>query len=295
MLILVLDIGGTAIKYNLFTPQGEAVEATHEVPTAVDLKTGENHILEQVLALTEHYQAVIDGVAIASAGVVDVKQGRITYAGPTIPNYQGTNFKQAIWDQFQLPVSVENDVSAAALGEVWRGAAKEATSAVCLTIGTGIGGAVILNGDIWHGISHTAGEVGYLPVKSQAWQDIASTTYLCCHYSELKGIDHVVDGRYVFSQYDQGDATAEQAIENTMHNFSLGLATICYLVNPERLIIGGGIMARAEVLLPMIERHLHQFIQGEIFLPKQIVPSPLGNDANQYGALYQFLQEIAPS
>lgn len=294
MLVLVLDIGGTAIKYNLFTPNGEAVETTKEVPTAVDMATGENHILDQVCELTAHYAPIIDGVAISSAGVVDSQQGTIAYAGPTIPHYQGTAFKQTIWEQFHLPASIENDVSCAALGEVWRGAAKDATSAMCLTIGTGIGGAVVLDGQIWHGITHTAGEVGYLPVNGSPWQDQASTTALVERYRTLAAVDVVVDGRVVFERYDQGDQAAKQAITQTMQDFSLGLASICYLLNPERIIIGGGIMARSDVLLPLITTQLRAIIQDEIFLPQQILASPLGNDANQYGALYHFLTETAP-
>ncbi|MDO4670338.1 MAG: ROK family protein [Aerococcus sp.] len=292
MQVLVIDIGGTAIKYNLFDAKGTPIETTHEEPTQIDFIKGTNHILDQVLTITAHYAPVIEGVAISSAGVVDAQKGEIAYAGPTIPAYQGTAFKQAIQDAFQLPASVENDVSCAALGEVWRGAAKDQTSAVCLTLGTGIGGAVVLNGEIWHGYAHTAGEVGYLPINGHAWQEIASTTALCQRYSERAKVAQVVDGRYILAQYDAGEVLAKQVLEETMLDFSLGLASICYLINPERIIVGGGIMARSDVLLPMIKTSLSEVIQGEIFLPKDIVASPLGNDANQYGALYHFLKEI---
>ncbi|MCI5775885.1 MAG: ROK family protein, partial [Aerococcus sp.] len=157
MAILCIDIGGTAIKYNILSETGEPIEPTKEVPTGVDNEAGTNHILDQVYELIEHYGATIEGVAIASAGVVDPKKGEITYAGSTIPDYIGTNFKTAIKDKFGLPCSVENDVSCMGYAENWRGKAKDAKSAVCLTLGTGIGGAVFIDGEMWHGVHYTAG------------------------------------------------------------------------------------------------------------------------------------------
>ena len=136
---LCIDIGGTSIKYALFNREGEKVSEVFQTPTIKDETS--NQILPTVLKLVEQFKDQIRGVAISSAGVVDAN-GNIAYAGYTIPGYTNTPIKEKVESTFGIPCTVENDVNCACLGEVWKGSAQNVSSAVMLTIGTGVAGAV---------------------------------------------------------------------------------------------------------------------------------------------------------
>ncbi|MVX59348.1 ROK family protein [Streptococcus danieliae] len=290
--IIGIDIGGTSIKADLYDENGKSFQEYREVETHIDYANQSNDILDQVCQLVEDYQQkhVIDGVGISSAGVVDSRQGRIAYAGYTIPGYIGVNFVETIGQRFQLPVAVENDVNSAALGETWLGQAKDLSSVVMITVGTGIGGAIVLDGQIVTGHNFTAGEVGYLPIKGQDWQNGASTTALVRLYENKSGKSQQ-DGRSFFTALEEGDPVAEETLESFLDHLTEGILTISYLLNPEAFIIGGGIFARADLLLPRIKAALVHKVQDERFLPKQLLAASLGNAAGRLGAVKHFLTQ----
>ena len=171
------DIGGTNIKYGLIDQDGQLVES-HEVAT--EAHKGGPHILQKTKDIVASYleKGPVAGVAISSAGMVDPDKGEIFYAGPQIPNYAGTQFKKEIEASFNIPCEIENDVNCAGLAEAVSGSGKGASITLCLTIGTGIGGCLIIDGQVFHGFSNSACEVGYLHMQDGAFQDLASTTAL---------------------------------------------------------------------------------------------------------------------
>ncbi|MGX7372258.1 ROK family protein [Aerococcus sanguinicola] len=232
----------------------------------------------------------MDGVAISSAGVIDSKRGEVIYSGYTIPAYQGSNFKQAIEADLGLPMSILNDVNAAAYGEFWLGDYASDASLICLTIGTGVGGAVLIDGKIHFGRKFSAGEVGYLPLGEDRFQDLASTTALCQSYAGLTGRDRVT-GLDVFAAYQAGDAKADQAIGQFTSSLAQGLLPMIYLLNPDAIILGGGVMAQSDILLPKIKQALAEWIESDFFLPESIEAASLGNEAGRLGAVYHFLKE----
>ncbi|MDK6233152.1 ROK family protein [Aerococcus sanguinicola] len=293
MKILAIDIGGTTIKSDLYDALGQSLGHFREEATAVSIEDQTNGILDQVLALVDDYQASVgglDGVAISSAGVIDSQAGKVIYSGYTIPAYQGTDFRLAIEEGRGLPLSILNDVNAAAYGEFWQGDYDTEASLICLTIGTGVGGAVLIDGKIHFGRQFSAGEVGYLPVGSDRFQDIASTTALCRNYAAMTGQDQVT-GREVFAAYQRGDDKADQAIRQFTEALAQGLLPMVYLLNPDAIILGGGVMAQSAILLPRIEQALAERIESDFFLPEKIVAAGLGNEAGRLGAVYHFLQE----
>ena len=144
---VAIDIGGTNIKYGLIDQEGQLVES-HEMPT--EAHRGGPHILQKTKDIVASYleQGPVAGVAISSAGMVDPDKGEIFYAGPQIPNYAGTQFKKEIETSFTIPCEIENDVNCAGLAEAVSGSGKGASVTLCLTIGTGIGGCLIMDGKV---------------------------------------------------------------------------------------------------------------------------------------------------
>ena len=189
----------------------------------------------------------------------------------------------------EIPCTVENDVNCACLGEVWKGSAQNVSSAVMLTIGTGVGGAVYLNNDLWTGISYTAGEIGYMHIQGKYFQDLASTTALLESYEQKT--HEKVDGKTLFELAKGMNYYAIDAVHEQMNYLAEGLVNICYLLNPEKIILGGGIMAQKDYIMPILERSLNGKIVDKRFLTTKIEAATLDNDAGMLGALYHFLQK----
>ena len=289
-----IDIGGTTIKADLYDDFGTSLNQFKEIETIIDYDLGTNQILNQVCDLIGEYilNYSIDGVGISTAGVVNANTGEIIYAGYTIPGYIGVNFTSEIEKRFGLSTFVENDVNCAALGELWKGQAKDKKNVVMVTIGTGIGGSIIVNGQIVNGFNYTAGEVGYIPVGNSDWQSKASTTALI-HLYQKKSLKTNQTGRTFFTDLSSGDKIAKETFEIFVENLTKGLLTISYLLNPEILILGGGILAKKDILLPEIQSSLAKNVMDNRFLPKNVVAATLGNEAGRIGAVKNFLDRIS--
>ena len=294
MKIIGIDIGGTTIKADLYDEFGTSLNQFKEIETIIDYDLGTNQILNQVCDLIGEYilNYSIDGVGISTAGVVNANTGEIIYAGYTIPGYIGVNFTSEIEKRFGLSTFVENDVNCAALGELWKGQAKDKKNVVMVTIGTGIGGSIIVNGQIVNGFNYTAGEVGYIPVGNSDWQSKASTTALINLYQK-KSLKTNQTGRTFFTDLSSGDKVAKETFEIFVENLTKGLLTISYLLNPEILILGGGILAKKDILLPEIQSSLAKNAMDNRFLPKNVVAATLGNEAGRIGAVKNFLDRIS--
>ena len=285
---IAIDIGGTTIKYGLIDETENLLEA-HEIPTEAHL--GGPHILAAVKGIVESYLKDRDivGVCISSAGMVDPNKGEIFYAGPQIPNYAGTQFKKEIETSFHIPCEIENDVNCAGLAEVMSGNGKGSKLAVCLTIGTGIGGCLIVDGEVFHGFSNSACEVGYLHLPDGAFQDLASTTALVNYVAELhEDGSEQWNGRRIFKEATEGNRHCIAGIDRMVGYLGQGIANICYVVNPEVVILGGGIMGQEAILKPKIEAALKANLVPSIAEKTKLAFAHHLNAAGMFGAYYHF-------
>ena len=297
MYYICIDIGGTSIKYGVLSEKGEIfIDGT--VSTKVTEK--ENFILSDVKKLIrnildEYRNYEIKGICISTAGVVNPEKGEIAYAGPTIPKYTGTKIKEELEKEFSIPCEVENDVNCAGLGEYWKGAGKGSKSMVCLTIGTGIGGSVILDGKLLNGIGYTAGEIGYMDVNGSYIQNIASSRYLVEKVQkekvEREGITDTITGVDIFELAKRGDEICIAGIDEIISNLAVGVRNIIYLLNPEVIVIGGGITAQKEYLEEKIRKEVNDGMISDMFRKTRIELAQQGNQAGLLGALYNFLNK----
>ncbi|RRD40331.1 ROK family protein [Leptotrichia sp. OH3620_COT-345] len=295
MYYICIDIGGISIKYGVFTENGDML-INGTVSTRVTSR--ENYILTDVKKLIkdilEQYGVYkIEGICISSAGVVDTEKGEIIYAGPTIPKYTGTKIKEELEKEFNLPCEVENDVNCAGLGEYWKGVGINSKSMVCITVGTGIGGSIILDGKLLNGIGYTAGEIGYMDINGNYIQNIASSKYLIekiqKEKKEKEGIEGKISGLHIFELAKQGDKICVEVIDELIRNLSISIRNIIYLLNPEIVVIGGGITAQKEYLEEKIRQYVNDNMISDIFRKTKIKLAKQGNQAGLLGALYHFL------
>lgn len=289
-----IDIGGTDIKHGIIE-ETENVQDTPcfkvkgKIPT--EAWKGGPSLLSKAVDLVGEYRKSRDiaGICVSTAGMVNVERGEIFYAAPLIPNYAGTRIKAEMEEEFSIPCQVENDVNCAGLAEGISGAAKGAGSALCLTVGTGIGGCILIDGKVFHGYSSSACEVGYMHMDGSDFQTLGAASILVKKAAERKGEAAAEwNGSRIFEQASKGDEICIQVIDEMCDVLGKGIANICYVINPQVVVLGGGIMAQREFLRDRIERYLDRYLVSGIREKTRLEFAVHGNDAGMLGAYYHF-------
>ena len=287
---ICIDIGGTAIKYGI-------IGSDNNILTKNQMDTqahkGGPEILKKVINIVQNaideYGEKIIGICISTAGMVDDKKGEIFYSAPLIPNYAGTQFKKTLEEMFQVPCEVENDVNCAGLAENRSGAAKGAKIALVLTIGTGIGGCIVIDGKVFHGFSNSACEVGYMHMDDSDFQTLGAASILTKKVAEWKGEqEDIWDGYHIFEEAKKGDELCNRAIDEMCDVLGKGIANICYVINPEIVVLGGGIMAQEEFLKDRIKAAMDKYLVSSIAKHTKLAFAKHQNDAGMLGAFYHF-------
>lgn len=288
-LIASIDIGGTSIKYGVVDSANNEFTYLGKIDTDTHL---ENFRMEErletvMMEILKNHD--ISGIAISTAGIVDTDRGMIIHANKNIPHYKGTCLKEILESQYDVPVSVENDVNAALLGEVTFGAFKSVHSAIMLTIGTGVGGALYLNKDIYRGFSYSVGEAGYSLINNHKIEESASTTALVENVKRRTGNLHC-DGEWIFDQaINHHNKICIEEIDNLVADLTQLIITFVSLINPEVVILGGGIMEQTDYLNPLFRKKFDS-LYSNTFVAQQtkISFASLGNKAGVLGAYSHF-------
>ncbi|KAA1189394.1 ROK family protein [Paenibacillus sp. B2(2019)] len=284
MRILAVDIGGTNTKMCICDKLGN-VHNFKEYATESHL--GGPHVILRLLdKIAENDD--FDAIAISTAGQVNAEEGIIVYANENIPRYTGMKIKEIVTNHFHKPVMVENDVNSAALGEAHYGAAQNFNNFLCLTFGTGIGGAIVLNRQIYKGADGVAAEFGHIlthPLSDVVeglpfYEKYASTTALVKMAQQAD--PECTDGKVLFDKIHKGDEALKQILDSWVTEVSVGLASIIHIFNPSAIIIGGGVMEQ-EDLVQRVEERTKSLIM-ESFAGVRIVKASLGNKAGLLGA-----------
>lgn len=285
---ICIDIGGTAIKHSVINEDGSIITKS-QIDT--EASKGGLEILKKIKRISKNYlnEYFINGICISTAGMVNPTKGNIVYASSLIPNYTGIEIKQELEKEFGIACEVENDVNCAGLGEYWLGAAKNSHSCVCLTIGTGIGSCIIIDGKILHGFSNSAGEIGYMKINGTEFQYIAATSKLVERVAERKKISkEELNGKIIFDFAKKGDVECIEEIDKLVDTLALGISYVSYVINPEVIVLGGGIMAQKEYLKERIDKSLKDKLIDRVYENIRIEFAENENNAGMLGALYNF-------
>ena len=285
-----IDIGGTAIKYGVID---ENAQILIKKSMETEAFKGGPEILKKAIGIVEKLmketKLEISGICISTAGMVDIEKGSIFYSAPLIPNYAGTQFKEVLEEKFKIPCEVENDVNCAGLAEYKAGAAAGSKAAVMLTIGTGIGGCILLNGEVFHGFSNSACEVGYMHMDDSDFQTLGAASILTKKVAAWKGEPaENWSGYRIFEEAKKGDKICNRAIDEMTDVLGKGIANICYVVNPEVVVLGGGIMAQEAFLKDKIEKAVEKYLVSSMWEHTSIAFAKNQNNAGMLGAFYHF-------
>lgn len=285
---LAIDVGGTFIKYGNVDADGRLI-SKNQIATPFNEQDAILDSVEKIVTEVIAAEGQPSGIGVSTAGVVDTDSGEVIYAGPTIANYNGTNFKQYIETNFNIPVVVNNDVNAALLGEQWQGAAKDQSDVYCITLGTGIGGAYFHH-QLVTGTGSKAGEVGYLLYDLQTkttYEQRASTIALKDRAEQELG--KPVNLIELFTGAKANDPASNQIIDAWANDVAEGLAQIIIIVDPKLLLIGGGISQQGDFLLDKIAKYMDHFLP-EDFSQTELRCTALGNDAALLGAVSHYFK-----
>ncbi len=301
-----LDLGGTTCKCGLFTTDGELLDKW-EIPT--DTSNGGVNILKNLAT------AVRDKMTEKNISDEDIWGVGIGIPGPVSEDGVVNRCVNLGWGVFNvekelseclggLKVKAGNDANVAALGEAWMGAAKEYSSSVMVTLGTGVGGGVIINDDIISGAAGAAGEIGHIRVNyteeiscgcgnKGCLEQYCSATGIARlakirlaqndDASSLRSID-TVDAKAVFDEAKKGDVVAKEVVKRACEYLAQGLQVISSVVNPEAFVIGGGVSKAGQYLIDEVEYRFNQ-IAFHGCRNTKITLATLGNDAGIYGAM----------
>ncbi len=291
MKALVFDIGGTSIKYGRC--ENGILTDVNETPT--DASLGGRHIMDVITGLIKN-ETDYDAIGVSTAGQVNAETGSIIYANSNIPGYTGTEIKKELTGLFDVPVMVENDVNSAAMGEASYGAGKDYDSFLCLTYGTGVGGAIIQNGALFHGSSFSAGEFGGIvthgtvklsgaDVFDGCYERFASTTALV--HSAQKLDASLSNGRLIFERLAK--PSVKKLVDDWIDEILLGLSTIIHIFNPPCIVLGGGIMVQPYITEEITRRLPAQIMPS--FAHVKILPAQLGNSAGLLG-IYHLTEKL---
>ena len=287
---IAIDIGGTAIKYGIIR---EDAFILFRDSMKTEAWKGGPGILEKVIQITQNLLSKTDdpivGICISTAGMVDIKEGAIFYSAPLIPDFTGTQFKKTLEKKFHLPCEVENDVNCAGLAECRSGAAKDSKVTLMLTIGTGIGGCILLDGKVFHGFSNSACEVGYMHMDGSDFQTLGAASILTKKIAAKKeASEEEWNGYRIFEEAKNGDPVCIQAIDEMVDVLGKGISNICYVINPQVVVLGGGIMAQEDYLKEKICRSVKKYLVSGLEEHTTITFAKHQNDAGMLGAFYHF-------
>ena len=306
-----IDIGGTNIKFGLFDETGEILFKERRPTMAekgpIPLMHLVTNIAERLLYFAAEEEYKVDYVGVGSPGAVDHKTGKVVGPCPNIKGWQGTEIGANMVDRLNIPVFVDNDVNSMALAEVRFGAAKGSKSVVCVTVGTGVGGAVIVDGRVVHGASSTAGELGHMTIdldgpKCACGNNGCIEAY--CSSQAMTGrikaklskglspifsdvLEGSLDGltiKKIFAAARKGDDIAAEVINETATYLGVGLAGIINLLNPEIVVIGGGITDGGAGFVETVAKEIRKRAFSSAVEKLTVSKAALGNDAGFMGA-----------
>ncbi|WP_295747493.1 ROK family glucokinase [uncultured Limosilactobacillus sp.] len=308
--LIGVDLGGTTIKFAILTAEGE-IQQKWSVRTNV-LDDG-SHIVPDIIESINHHIDLYKmrredfiGIGMGTPGTVDRQKGTVIGAYNL-----GWKTLQPVKEQIEkgtgLPFSLDNDANVAALGEQWRGAGDEGDDVAFITLGTGVGGGVITNGEMVHGFGGAGGEIGHINVEPNGYLCTCGNHGCLEQYASATGIVHVaedkaeqyegdsqlkamidngdqVTAKAVFDLAKEHDYLANMVVDDVCRYLGIACANVSNILNPQYLVIGGGVSAAGEFLLDRVKKSFLKYAFPTVRTSTQLKLAKLGNDAGVIGA-----------
>jgi len=316
--VLALDLGGTKIIAAIISNQGQVIAREYnltlanEGPQAVINRT--LSVIDRLLSSRGIDSSQLNSISIAAAGAIDFDKGRVTVS-PNIPGWCDIPLRDIVQEKYGVNTFLINDASAAALGEHCFGAGKGVNNLILLTLGTGIGGGIIINGRLYLGVSGSAGEIGHMTIDVNGprcscgnigcLEMLASGTAVAreairrIRQGERSSLTEIVGGKIESITAEEvgmaaqgGDPLALEVILKAANYLGVGMLNLVNIFNPEMIIVGGGMAKMGDLLLDPAKQVVRERAFQLLAQAVSIVPAQLGNDAGVLGAAAFAFQQV---
>ncbi len=318
--VVGIDLGGTNIVGILITQRGDILTKKRKKTFAQE---GKDRVIAQVVGcindLLEEGETLgvsskeILGIGVGSPGPLNRKKG-IVYYPPNLPGWENVPLRRILKDKVGISVFIENDANATALGEWWLGAGKNVNNLILLTLGTGIGGGIIIGGEVYHGSRDMGAELGHIVIKEGGMicgcgirgclEAYASATgvvkraraaikqgYKTILKSLVGDNPEGLTCELVFQAAREKDPLALWLVEETGRYLGVGIGSLVNVLNPEMVILSGGMIKAGDLLLNPVRRFVKLFSMKALIEKVEIVPGNLGDEAGAIGAAATVLKE----
>lgn len=309
-LFIGVDLGGTNMRAGAVNSSGQV---SHRLSLPTRANRGPEEVIERivstVLKVIDQVKSQgdwVEAVGIGSPGIIDIRTGTVV-TSPNFPEWRRIPLKQIMEKRLPYPVFLDNDANAFAYGEKWVGVGKNVQSMVCLTLGTGVGGAIILGGRLWHGADGMAGEVGHMTVKPNGLKCNCGNYGCLESYASASSVVrrvtaairtgtpsiilNLADGdlekitsTLVYQAALKGDPLAMQVMKETATFLGIGIANLINLLNPEMIVVGGGLANAWDLIYPIAEDEICRRAFLTLAKTAKICKASLGDDAGIIGA-----------
>lgn len=316
--VIGIDLGGTTAKFGIVNLNGE-IQTKWSVET--DVTDAGSRIIPNIIKSINHRLDLLKltaddflGIGMGSPGTVNREHG--TVIGAYNLNWETLqDLKNPIEDQTGIPFYVDNDANVAALGEQWTGAGNKEENVVFITLGTGVGGGLISDGNLLHGANGAAGEVGHFTVEVDGYQCTCGKKGCLEQYASATGVvrlardlsekyagdstlkyeiddGQIVDSQRIFDLAKNKDPFALLVVDQFVHYLALALGNIANILNPSTIVLGGGVSQAGDFLVEKVREAIQPFLFKPIREITKVELAKLGNDAGIIGAASLVLKQL---
>jgi glucokinase len=303
--IIGFDLGGTFLKYGLGTLDGQVLCNSKKPSKADESREAIFGVffecIEELQLEAEKRGGKIVGIGVGSPGAVDYDKGRLIGNTPNLPEWGNADLRGTIPSKYNIPLWADNDANVMVLAESREGAAKGRKNVIAITLGTGIGGGILINNDVYRGVNYAGAELGHVSVEFNGLpcdcggqgciEKYASAPAMIRNYIEKlttsgKKAPSKVSTEVIFEQARNGSEEANATIDETCEYLGSFLASMVNVFNPEAIVIGGGVSHAGDEFIDRIKQSIHERAMKPNLVGLKVVQAQLGNDAGVVGAIH---------
>ena len=314
-----IDLGGSAIRLSTVTSSGKI---RHAKRVDISERREKKYIIaaiitniKELIAIEKSRGCQVIAIGIGSPGIIDLNRG-VVITSPNFKDWKEVRLRTILQKAHHLPVLLDNDANAAAYGEKWKGAGCRVNSLVCLTMGTGIGGGIILNGEVWHGPDGMAGEIGHMTVNPAGPRCNCGNTGCLEAYSSatgivrsaivslkrgkrsiLKKLSNEVNGnitaKMIYESALKGDRLSTEILAEAGKYLGIAMASLINILNPEMIVLTGAVTGAWDFFMPSAKQEMKKRAYSVLVDRTKIVRGKLPVTAGIVGAAGLAIQQLS--
>ena len=299
-----IDLGGTSVKYALIDNEG-VFHFQGKLPSKADI-SAEAVIgqlvtaCKETMASAQQLGVTIEGIGIGTPGIVDETNRIVLGGAENIKGWENLNLADRIEAETHLPVQMGNDANLMGLGATMYGAGQGARNVVFLTVGTGIGGAVVIDGKLFNGFANRGTELGHVPLIANGEPCACGSIGCLEHYASTSALvrrfnkraaeagrsfsGEEINGELIVRLYKEGDKLATECLDEHCDFLGHGIAGFINIFSPQRIVIGGGLSEAGDFYIQKVSERAHRYVMADCAVNTRIMAASLGNKAGSIGA-----------